>query len=138
MPPEKSEDVLAMSNDTSTPLPGHPGQGLGLSPTQKLKEKIDLLRSQKKVKTADVLVVGSGPIGAIFARKLVLKGKKKVLMIDMGEQCVPNSNQKYQFVAVMMTLTFLEGRPSVLETTARTAWLCRKTLVFSPSKFVQA
>lgn len=33
----------------------------------------------------DVLVVGSGPIGAIFAKTLVSAGKQ-VVMIDIGEQ----------------------------------------------------
>jgi len=35
---------------------------------------------------AEVLVVGSGPIGATYTRKLVDAGVK-VLMVDIGEQC---------------------------------------------------
>jgi choline dehydrogenase-like flavoprotein len=39
------------------------------------------------VEQVDVLIIGSGPIGATFARTLVDAGKK-VLMIDVGEQSV--------------------------------------------------
>lgn len=41
----------------------------------------------------EVLIVGSGPIGAVFARTLVEKNKK-VLMIDIGEQHVTPSSMK--------------------------------------------
>lgn len=75
-----------MSSPEPPPLPGQPGQGVPLSPKEQLKVKIDLLRKQDKVYKTDVFVVGSGPIGAVFARKLVVDGKKQVLMIDMGEQ----------------------------------------------------
>lgn len=36
---------------------------------------------------ADVLIVGSGPIGAVYARTIIDADKSiNVLMVDMGEQ----------------------------------------------------
>lgn len=46
---------------------------------------LDRLRERKKVFEPDLLIVGSGPIGAVFARKLA-DGCQQVLMIDTGEQ----------------------------------------------------
>lgn len=62
----------------------HRGSYIPTSPKQKLQDLIDHLKKKGNVYPADVLVVGSGPIGAVFARKLV-DGGKKVLMVDMGE-----------------------------------------------------
>jgi len=49
--------------------------------------------SKARVEQVDILIVGSGPIGATFAQRLVAAGKK-VLMIDIGEQSVPPASMK--------------------------------------------
>ena len=46
-----------------------------------------------RVKHVNILIVGSGPIGATFAQRLVAAGEK-VLMIDIGEQSVPPASMK--------------------------------------------
>ncbi|KAI0895300.1 hypothetical protein F4806DRAFT_503238 [Annulohypoxylon nitens] len=63
------------------PIPSLPGKG----PIPAWTERVDALRRHGKEKKPDVLIVGSGPIGAVYARTLAKKGVK-VMMIDMGEQ----------------------------------------------------
>jgi len=46
-----------------------------------------------RVEQVNILIIGSGPIGATFAQRLVAAGKK-VLMIDIGEQSVPPASMK--------------------------------------------
>ena len=48
--------------------------------------------SENPVYTADVLVVGSGPVGATYARKLVDAGIE-VLMIELGSQENPTPGE---------------------------------------------
>jgi len=45
-----------------------------------------------KTITTEVLVVGSGPLGCTFARKLV-EGGMKVFMIDAGSQLSPDPGE---------------------------------------------
>ncbi|XDG05114.1 hypothetical protein ABKA04_004729 [Annulohypoxylon sp. FPYF3050] len=63
------------------PIPSLPGKDH--IPTW--TKRVDALRRAGREKKPDVLIVGSGPIGAVYARKLVEKGVK-VMMIDIGEQ----------------------------------------------------
>jgi pyranose oxidase len=73
-------------------LPRHPGPA-GESRSPEYQAALKLLQdkynkkpeSEYEILEEDVLIVGSGPIGAVFARKLV-DGGKSVLMIEMGEQ----------------------------------------------------
>jgi ribulose 1,5-bisphosphate synthetase/thiazole synthase len=43
--------------------------------------------SERRILESDVLIVGSGPIGAVYARTIIDAHKGiHVLMVDMGEQ----------------------------------------------------
>jgi pyranose oxidase len=45
------------------------------------------IRSTPKTLQTDVLIVGSGPIGATYARTIINEDANiKVLMVEMGEQ----------------------------------------------------
>ncbi|KAI0152756.1 hypothetical protein GGR57DRAFT_513365 [Xylariaceae sp. FL1272] len=56
-------------------------------PKLRLLKQIDKLRAEGKVIKKDVLIVGSGPIGAVYARTFKdANAGLKVIMIDMGSQ----------------------------------------------------
>lgn len=46
-------------------------------------------RHEAKKLQCNVLIVGTGPLGCTFARKLIDGGMEKVLMIDAGAQLSP-------------------------------------------------
>jgi len=50
-----------------------------------MTSKTAIPENAARVDNVDILLVGSGPTGAVFARTLVNAGKK-VVMIDVGEQ----------------------------------------------------
>ncbi|KAI2469977.1 hypothetical protein F4781DRAFT_392449 [Annulohypoxylon bovei var. microspora] len=66
---------------SSNPIPSLPGK----DPVPDLLKRIQFLRDHNQVIRTQVLIVGSGPIGAVFAKTLVDAGLN-VLMVDMGEQ----------------------------------------------------
>ena len=59
----------------------------------------DSIRPQRTIET-DVLIIGTGPIGCTFARLLVEKGDRDVLMIDAGGQLSerPGEHLKNAFI----------------------------------------
>ncbi|KAL2884122.1 hypothetical protein SGCOL_000059 [Colletotrichum sp. CLE4] len=66
-----------------------------------------------RLEEADVLVVGSGPIGAVFSRTLIEKGRK-VLMIDVGNQETKRiGDHKKNSVAVQRDISLFTKTPFI-------------------------
>ena len=80
-----------------------------------------IIRPQRTIET-DVLVIGTGPIGCTFARLLVEKGDRDVLMIDAGGQLSerPGEHLKNAFIYQRDIDRFTPGRSGALELSLHT------------------
>ncbi|KAI1389699.1 uncharacterized protein F4822DRAFT_209681 [Hypoxylon trugodes] len=72
---------MSSRQPTQPVIPSLPGE----DPLPDWDKIVDTLRNAGKELTPQVLIVGSGPIGAVYARILV-ENDVDVMMIDMGEQ----------------------------------------------------